>query len=497
MSLIAAGAVAVGVGACQLFLPERFAVNAPLRQLLLGRGITPPSVETVEQRLRVPQGFGVGRYAEGIPGARFLRFTPTGDLLVSVPREGKIVLLERDTQGRGRAEGARTLIAGLNRPHGMDLHEGWLYIAETDAIGRVRFDPATRATSGPFERIVTGLPTGGNHWTRTLRFGPDGKLYVSVGSSCNVCIEQDPRRAAMLRFEPDGSNMEIFASGLRNSVGFDWQPGTGDLYATDNGRDFLGDDFPPCELNLVVKGGFYGWPYANGDRVPDPDFGTGHEAEIARSRPPVHGFRPHNAPLGMTFVRGENAPSELRGAALVALHGSWNRTKKDGYKVVSLHFQADGTITERDFLTGFLKDEDVIGRPVDVTEGPDGAFYVSDDYAGSVYRVAFGQVPQPLSAASAASSVPANPLSALPASEIAQESARGEALFERYGCAGCHLPERAGKGVVAKPLLGLAKRYSLPSLEAFLATPTPPMPVFPLSDSERHALAVHLLATRP
>ncbi len=495
--LIAAGAVVVGVGACQLLLPERFAVNAPLRQLLFGRGIAAPSVETVEQRLHGPPGFGVGRYAEGIPGARFLRFTPAGDLLVSAPREGKIVLLERDTHGSGRADGARTLIAGLNRPHGMDFHEGWLYIAETDAIGRVRFDPATRETSGPFERIVTGLPAGGNHWTRTLRFGPDGLLYVSVGSSCNVCLEQDSRRAAMLRFDPDGGHMEIFASGLRNSVGFDWQPGTGDLYATDNGRDLLGDDFPPCELNLVVQGGFYGWPFANGDRVPDPDFGAGHEAEIARSRPPVHGFRPHNAPLGMTFVRGENAPPELRGAALVALHGSWNRTKKDGYKVVSLHWGPDGVISERDFLTGFLKDEDVIGRPVDVAEGPDGAFYVSDDYAGSIYRVAFGQASQAAPPAAAPASAQANPLSALSPAEIAQESARGEALFERYGCAGCHLPERAEKGVVAKPLGGLAGRYSLAGLEAFLAAPTPPMPVFPLSESDRYALAVHLLATRP
>jgi glucose/arabinose dehydrogenase len=476
-------------------LPERFAVNVPLR-LLFG-GIAAPSAETIEQRLRVPGGFGVGRYAEGIPGARFLRFTPTGDLLVSVPREGKIVLLEHNTPGSGRAEGTRTLIAGLNRPHGMDLHEGWLYVAETDAIGRVRFDPTTRAVTGPFERIVTGLPSGGNHWTRTLRFGPDGRLYVSVGSSCNVCLEQDPRRAAMLRFDPDGGHMEIFATGLRNSVGFDWQPGTGDLYATDNGRDLLGDNFPPCELNHVVEGGFYGWPFANGDRVPDPDFGAGHEAEIARSRPPVHGFRPHNAPLGMTFVRGENAPAELRGAALVALHGSWNRTQKDGYKVVSLHWEPDGAISERDFLTGFLKNEDVIGRPVDVAEGPDGAFYVSDDYAGSIYRVVFGEAPKDTPASIPPNRSPANPLSALSSAEVAQASARGQALFERYGCAHCHVPEQAEKGVVAKPLAGLAARYDLPSLEAFLAAPTPPMPVFPLSDDDRRDLAVHLLATRP
>jgi mono/diheme cytochrome c family protein len=199
----------------------------------------------------------------------------------------------------------------------------------------------------------------------------------------------------------------------------------------------------------------------------------------------------------MTFVRSEAAPQELRGAALVALHGSWNRTKKDGYKVVSLTWGRDGGITEQDFLTGFLKDEDVIGRPVDVAEGPDGAFYVSDDYAGSIYRVALGQAPQPAPTASSSTGEAANPLSALAPAEIAQDTARGEALFERYGCAGCHIPERAEKGVVAKPLERLAQRYTVPSLEAFLAAPTPPMPVFPLSDSDRRALAVHLLATRP
>ena len=147
----------------------------------------------------------------------------------------------------------------------------------------MRFDPSTGRAAGGFERVVTGLPGGGNHWTRTVRFGPDGRLYVSVGSSCNVCIEKDQRRAAIVRYRPDGSGEEMFATGLRNSVGFDWQPGDGQLYATDNGRDLLGDDFPPCELNRIVEGGFYGWPIANGDRVPDPDHGKGQEARIAAS----------------------------------------------------------------------------------------------------------------------------------------------------------------------------------------------------------------------
>jgi glucose/arabinose dehydrogenase len=380
-------AVAAAAGACAL-LPERYAVNAPLGHLLFQRDREAPDASLVGSRIRAADGFRVELYAADVPNARFLRVTPRGDLLVSQPKHGRITLLERDADGDGRADGQRALAEDRNHPHGLDLHDGWLYVGELDVISRVRFDPATRATEGAFERLVTDLPAGGNHWTRTVRIGPDGWMYVSVGSSCNVCIEQDERRAALLRFRPDGSEPEIYATGLRNAVGFDWQPGTGDLYATDNGRDLLGDDFPPCELDRVVRGGFYGWPYFNGDNVPDPDFGDRVPPELARRAiPPAHGFRAHNAPLGITFVRGRDAPPGYRGAALVALHGSWNRTEKDGYKVVSLHWGGDGSIEERDFLVGFERDEDVIGRPVDVAEGRGGAFYVSDDYAGVVYRV--------------------------------------------------------------------------------------------------------------
>ena len=381
-------AAAAVLGACAL-LPERWAVNAPIGHLLFGSGAKPPPKASFGSRIRAPEGFTIGIYAEGLPSARLLRFTPSGDLLVSLPRHGRIELLERDRDGDGRADGRRVLLDGLNRPHGLDFYRDWLYVAEGDGVGRILFDADTGSARGAYEDGVVDLPVGGNHWTRSVRFGPDGWMYVSIGSSCNVCEEKDPRRAAIVRYRPDGSGEQIYATGLRNAVGFDWQPRTGRLYATDNGRDLLGDDFPPCELDHVVKGGFYGWPYANGNRVPDPDYGAGHDDRIRASIPPAHGFRAHNAPLGITFVRGQQAPPAYRGAALVALHGSWNRTQKDGYKVVSLHWRGDGRIEERDFVVGFEEDEDVIGRPVDVAEGPDGAFYVSDDYAGAVYRVAW------------------------------------------------------------------------------------------------------------
>jgi glucose/arabinose dehydrogenase len=466
--------------------------------MLFGRGVETPSADTLGTRFQVPAGHAVGLYAGSLDNPRMLRFTAAGDLLVSAPRSGRILLLERDADADGSADGTRTLLEGLARPHGMDFFEGWLYVAETDGVGRIEFDPATRATRGTYQRVVNGLPGGGNHWSRTLRFGPDGWMYVSIGSSCNVCEEDDPRRAAMVRYRPDGSGEEIVARGLRNAVGFDWQPGTGQLYATDNGRDLLGDDFPPCELNRIEPGGHYGWPYANGDRVPDPDFGAGNEARVKSSIPPAHGFRAHNAPLGIAFLRSDGTDAPLRDAALVALHGSWNRTRKDGYKVVSLHWDGDGRVEERDFLTGFLDGDEVIGRPVDVAEGPDGAIYVSDDYAGAIYRVGPSDGRKSFTSASAAAPRGArDPLAGLAEAERAAREQRGRALFEASGCAACHDRERAGAGVVPVPLEALGARYSIDSLAEFLAAPTPPMPPVEQDAEARRDLAVHLLAAHP
>jgi glucose/arabinose dehydrogenase len=453
----------------------------------------------LRERIKLPAGFTVNTFASGIENARMLRFTSAGDLLVSSPREGKIFLLERDQNGDGMADGRSVLLSDLNRPHGIALHDGWLYVAETDAILRVRFDAATRTVSGTPERIVKNLPTGGNHWTRTIDVGPDGKLYVSVGSSCNAC-EDDKRRAAILRFDLDGKNEEVYATGLRNAVDFAWQPGTGDLYATDNGRDLLGDDFPPCELDRVVQGGFYGWPYANGDRVPDPDNGKGHEAEIARSIPPVHGFQAHVAPLGMTFYTGTMFPERYRGAIFVAQHGSWNRSKKSGYQVVVLFLDGHGGAREEPFMTGFEIDEQVYGRPVDVEVGADGALNVSDDFTGSIYRVAYGAaVPLPSRATTAAPARTAaahgDPLADVSASERSAALAHGQALWDASGCAACHVKSPSQQ--TYRELAGLQAKYGIDTLAAFLRAPQPPMPAFPFSDAERRELAIYLLATHP
>jgi len=353
----------------------------------------PVPADALTDQLDTPSGFEVTLFANDLPKPRLLKTTPTGQLLFSAPRSGSIFMLS-DRDGDGRAEPPKPLLTGLNRPHGIDiLNDGdtsWLYVAETDAVGRVAVDWQAGETRGEYRRLITGLPSDGGHWTRTIAFGADGLLYLTVGSSCNVCEESDPRRAAMMRYQPDGSGEEIYASGLRNSVGFDWAPWSGQLYATDNGRDLLGDNFPPCELNLIRQGGFYGWPYINGFSDLDPDLGEGKGSLLEESIPPVFGFRAHNAPLGIHFLHHGNRPENYRRTALVALHGSWNRSEPDGYKVVALHWDEAGNITSEDFLSGFLRPNDkVIGRPVDIEEGRDGSLYISDDYAGAIYRVLY------------------------------------------------------------------------------------------------------------
>ncbi|MEH6469544.1 MAG: PQQ-dependent sugar dehydrogenase [Porticoccus sp.] len=343
--------------------------------------------------LTTPPEFEISIFADHIPNARLLKVTPTGDLLVSSPSKGTVYLLS-DSNDDGQADLTTPLVSGLSRPHGIDLYDDgkntWLYIAETHAVGRININWDTNKTQSNYEHLITDLPKGGNHWTKTIRFGPDGWIYLTAGSSCNVCEETDHRRASMMRFRPDGTNGHIYASGLRNSVGFDWAPWNNNLYATDNGRDLLGDNYPPCELNQIEQHGFYGWPYINGFGDLDPNYGEGNEALLKQSISPSFGFRAHNAPLGIHFLRHPDRPDGYQRTALVALHGSWNRSEPDGYKVIALHWDKQDNITSEDFVSNFLQaDGRIIGRPVDIEEGPDGSIYISDDYSGAIYRVLY------------------------------------------------------------------------------------------------------------
>lgn len=492
--------LALAIATRGYWLPERFAINVPLGAIVGAAPSLPPS--GVVASLRVPTGFKLTQFATGLTNARFLRVTDAGDLIVTQPRESRVTLLISDANGDGASDGSVALLDGLDRPHGLALRDGFLYVAEMTAVGRIAFDAAARKTTGTFERVITGLPGGGNHWTRTIGFGPDGFLYVSVGSSCNVCIETDARRAAISRYDPLTWRGTVFASGLRNSVGFAWRTVAGaagvnhELIATDNGRDLLGNDFPPCELNHVVEGGFYGWPFASGDRVKDPDLGQGREREIAASRTPIHNFPAHNAPLGIGFLESPLTPVAYRGAALVALHGSWNRTTKDGYKVVSLHWDAQGGITERDFLTGFLNGENVIGRPVDIAQAPDGSIYISDDFGGSIFRLSVSDEVG-TAAGVAAMSGTVSVQGAGPAASVLDAAAaeRGQAVWKENQCDMCHDPAQVGKDpdLPIRVLERLGAKYDVARLVTYLQAPQPPMPLFEMTDEQRRDLSTYVL----
>jgi len=458
-------------------------------------GVSGPAANAseVQRRYTVPKGFTLELYAADLPRARFMRLTPAGDLLVSRPHMGDIVLLRRDANGDGKPDARETLVKDLKRPLGMDIVGDWLYIAESNRVGRIKFDSATGTVHGTLQGVIEGLTDDGNHWSKTIRIGPDNKLYLAQGSTCNICTEKDPRRATMMRFALDGSEAETVATGLRNSVGFDWAPWSGAIYATDNGRDLLGDDIPPCELNRIEVGRFYGWPHFFGDNAPDPDMGADPLAGQREPTAPAHDFRAHNAPLGITFLHGDSLPSQYQSSALVALHGSWNRSSPDGYKVVSLHWTADG-IEERDFMSGFNRDGNISGRPVDVAQGPDGAIYISDDYAGAIYRVRYGTAgadaadDPTIAVAPVASRLDAEPPAWLAGADLAAMASNGNKLYERFGCRSCH-----EDGDNPKRLDGLAQRLGYAAVIDVLAAPPPPMPVFPLSETERRELAVYLL----
>jgi glucose/arabinose dehydrogenase len=318
--------------------------------------------------------------------------TEGNDIVVSSTSEGSIKLL-RDLDANGRAETVTDLISGLSAPQGLAFDGEWLYFSERDKVSKVRFNHQDGTLISQPQLVIGDLPYGHpyqTHNTKTIGISPDRKLYMTVGSPCNICEPEDPRYSAILRSELDGSELEIYASGLRNSIGFDWAPWSGALFATVNARDLLGDDFPPDELNRVVQGGFYGWPYFNGDNIPDPDFGDKRPDLLSKAIPPAFKFRAHNAPLGIHFLNNSAVfPESLNQSALVALHGSWNRSTLDGYKVVALHWDSDGNISSSDFMSGFLSAAGVSGRPVDIAEDREGNLYISDDLAGRIYRLTF------------------------------------------------------------------------------------------------------------
>ncbi len=337
--------------------------------------------------INLPPGFTISTFASGLGGPRFMTLDPSGTLLVSVPSRGRVVALSANG-ARGTAD-AITVVEGLDRPHGLAWKDGNLYVAENGRVLRFRYDPTTRKADGSVV-IVPNLPRGGSHFTRTIVFGPDGRLYVSVGSTCNVCREEDGRRAAIVRYNADGSGEELFATGLRNAVGLAFAPTTGTLWATVNERDWRGDDQPPDMITEVKARGFYGWPdcmVIGGRSQVDDRFGRNDRCGTVMV--PTVEIQAHSAPLGLAFYAGTQFPPAYRGDLFVAYHGSWNRSVPTGYKVVRVRFKDGKPVGVEDFATGWFRNGRALGRPVDVIVGRDGALYISDDAAGSIDRISY------------------------------------------------------------------------------------------------------------
>jgi glucose/arabinose dehydrogenase len=339
--------------------------------------------------IKLPPGFSIDVYASGVKNARSMALAPSGVLFVGTRTAGQAYAVVDGNQDQ-KADRVYTIASGLTMPNGVAFRDGSLYVAE---ISRVwRYDGIEKSLDTPPKPVLVSeaFPSDRHHGWKFIRFGPDGLLYVPVGAPCNVCERDDPRYASIMRMKPDGSALEVFASGVRNTVGFDWHPQTHELWFTDNGRDNLGDDVPGDELNHApVKGLHFGFPYCHEGTVADPQFGA--KRPCAEFTPPAQKLEPHVAALGMRFYTGAMFPAEYRNQIFFAEHGSWNRSRKIGYRVMIARLDGDKVVSARTFAEGWLQGQDAWGRPVDVLVMPDGALLVSDDQAGAIYRIGYAK----------------------------------------------------------------------------------------------------------
>ena len=338
--------------------------------------------------LELAPGFSIAVFTSEVPNARQMALSPSGILFVGTRSRG-VVYAVVDRNGDFVADEVHIIAKDLYMPSGIAFRDGSLYVAEVHRI--LRFDNIEDQLEHPPSPVVVydALPTQSHHGWKFIAFGPDGRLYVPVGSPCNICAVTPPF-GTILRMLPDGTEVEVYASGIRNSVGFDWHPVSLELWFSDNGADMMGDDLPPCELNRAPHAGLhFGFPYFHAGDIADPDFGSGREARDFT--PPAKALGAHVTPLGINFYDGHQFPSAYRHALFVAEHGSWNRSRKVGYRVMVARISKAGRVIDYEpFITGWLKGQAHWGRPVDFEVMADGSMLISDDHAGAVYRVSFG-----------------------------------------------------------------------------------------------------------
>jgi glucose/arabinose dehydrogenase len=362
-------------------------VAAALCAAIRAQAPTPPAAPAVPAQLTLPAGFTASVFASELNGARLMTVSPEGVLLVARrPRNEVIALPDADKDGRAEPQ---VILSNLTNAHSLAFKDGWLYVATTPAIVRVRW--ANGKPSGDAEKVVD-LPssTPALHVSRTINFGPDGRLYVAIGSSCNVCVESDPRRTTIQVLDASGT-LKPYARGLHNAIGFDWDRQTGRMWADETGQDNLGDDFPPDEINIIEAGKHYGFPFFIAKNQPNtgqPELKDATpDVTASDAVPPALDLPAHISPIDMRFYTGTQFPSAYRNALFIALHGSARKT--NGYAVARVTMKGGRAAGLEDFATGFLKDGVVLGRPAGLATGSDGALYVSDDNKGFIYRITY------------------------------------------------------------------------------------------------------------
>lgn len=339
--------------------------------------------------IRLPRGFRIGLYAANVPNARSICRGDQGTIFVGTRSEGSVYAL-RDTDGDHKVDKRWVIARNLFRPNGIAFKDGSLYLAEINKVSRWDDIENRLDNPGPPILVNDSLPSDRHHGWKYLAFGPDGKLYLPVGAPCNICERlDDPRYASIMRMNPDGSDLEVFASGVRNSVGFAFHPNTGDLWFTENGRDWMGNDSPPDELNHAPRPGMhFGYPYCHAGDTPDPEFGPGHECE--NYTPPARKLGPHVAALGMKFYTGDMFPKKYQNSIFIAEHGSWNRQTPIGYRITQVRLEGDKAVSYEVFAEGWLQGKGAWGRPVDLLQMPDGSLLLTDDTSDRIYRISYG-----------------------------------------------------------------------------------------------------------
>ena len=340
-------------------------------------------------KLKLPEGFSISFFATDVNNARSLALGDNGTVFVG-NRKGKNVYALVDADGDGVAEKKYTVANDMNAPNGVAFYDGALYIAEIDKVYRIDNIESTLENPAKPVLINDSFPSEEHHGWKYIAFGPDGKLYVPVGAPCNICndSEKDKRFASITRMNADGSGLEVYAHGIRNSVGFAWHPQTKELWFTDNGRDELGDDMPADELNIASqKDEHFGYPYCHAGVIPDPEFGKGKNCGDYKA--PASTLTPHGAALGMKFNTGSMFPEQYKNQIFIAEHGSWNRSKPIGYRIMVATIDGNAVTGYKPFIEGWLTNGEAWGRPVDVLFRKDGSMLISDDHANAVYRVTY------------------------------------------------------------------------------------------------------------